>query len=93
MDEIDNITEDELVAALFSAQTTGETVTGALTTRELTKEVGRTLAWVRTQLRRLIDEGKVESVRTRMIDIAGRQTTGPAYRLKDDKSGRTDILT
>ena len=86
MDEkIDNITEGELVAALLAAQTTGEVAEGALTTRALAGRIGRSLQWVREQLRLLIDEGKIEPVRVRTLDIAGRVTTSPAYRLKVKK--------
>ncbi len=91
---IDNITESELVAALSLAKTASETVTGAMTTDELAKAVGRNVSWVRTQLRQLIDAGEIEPVRVQIVDIAGRRTTSPAYRLKasrDDKRSRTDI--
>ena len=95
MDE-EIITEDELVAALLSVQTMGKTVEGALTTNELAKIVGRRVRWVREQLKPLISEGKIESVRTRIVDIAGRSTIVPAYRLRakdGDKRSGTDILT
>ena len=88
MDEIDSITEDELVAALFSAQTAGasEAVKGAVLSRDLAKAVGRSVRWVRKQLRPLVDTGQVEPVRVRVVDIAGRMTTVPAYRLKAEDS-------
>ncbi|MEE9491242.1 MAG: hypothetical protein V3V80_02945 [Dehalococcoidia bacterium] len=76
------ITEDELITALFSAQAINEAAAGALTTRKLANTVGRSVKWVRDRLRLLIDEGKVESVRIRTVDITGRRTTSPAYRLK-----------
>lgn len=82
MDTIDNITEDELVAALFSAQTASEAVSGALTTRELANRVGRSVQWVRDRLRTLIDEGQVEAGEVQIVDIAGRKTISPAYSLK-----------
>ena len=89
------ITEDELVAALLSARTASDAVEGALTTNELAEMTGRRVRWVREQLKPLIAEGRIESVRTRIVDIAGRSTIVPAYRLKvgnDDSSG-TDIPT
>lgn len=85
MDEVNSITEDELVAALFSARATGIEAEGALTTCVLSKMVNRRREWVRERLRDLIDEGRVESVRVQMTDIAGRATTAPAYRLRSEK--------
>lgn len=98
MDTVDSITEDELVAALFSAQeaATGKAANGALTTRALTKLVGRNREWVRERLRVLKDAGLVEPVRVQVVDIAGRETTAPAYRLivkgqHHDDSSQTEI--
>ncbi len=94
MDTIDNITEDELVAALFLARTADESVEGALRTRDLVKMVGRSREWVRERLRPLVTEGRVEPVWIQIVDIAGRETKVPAYRLKEkDESSGTDILT
>ena len=87
------ITEDELVAALFSAQLLGERVAGALTSRELAKKVGRSIQWVRDQLRSLIDDGQVEPCEVSIVDIANRKKIAPAYSLKvrnsDNRSGTT----
>ncbi len=94
MDEINGITEAELVAALFSAQATGTgEAVGALTTRVLTEKVGRSKRWIRERLRKLIDKGRVESITVQVVDIAGRTTTSPAYRLRagDDKRSGADV--
>ncbi len=88
------ITEDELVAALFLAQETDENVQGALRTRDLIKLVGHNKDWVRERLREGIEAGKIEVVQIQIVDLAKRKTRVPAYRLKvKDESGGTDIPT
>ncbi len=89
---MDEITEDELVAALFLAREADEGVEGALRTRDLVEKVGRRMDWVRERLRELIEAGEVETVLTSIVTIAGRVTKVPAYRLKEkNESGGTTV--
>ena len=55
---------------------------GFLTAREMVHALGWTAWRVKAQLRILFDQDRIETRKVQMIDIAGRVTRVPAYRLK-----------
>lgn len=88
----ETFTTDELIAALLAARPGGDDADpAALTVQEMVQVIGRNEVIVARRLRRLIADGKVETVRKTMKRIDGIQTTVPAYRLvkenNDDSRG------
>jgi DNA-binding Lrp family transcriptional regulator len=56
---------------------------GAMTVTEIRKETGLSEETVRERVRKLLEEGKLERTKKRIIDLSGRRMTVPAYRVKD----------
>ena len=81
-DAVLGVTEADLIAALEEAlASAAPDATGALTTAQLMAASGKGIDSVRKALIGLKAAGRLEVVRVAMIDLAGRQTTVPGYRV------------
>jgi len=56
-------------------------------TMELAKALGVSKTSVRKLLRQLLEEGRLERVRVKMIDLSGRQAQVTGYRLTGGSEG------
>lgn len=89
MDEIDQMTEDELVEAiLVEAQAVEAEGGGYLTTGELVARAGRPKPWVLRQLHRLDGQGRLEVSMVPRRTLAGYVQKRVAYRLKRPEEGK-----
>jgi biotin operon repressor len=80
------LTENELLQALYKAMQQDEGHEGYLTRRELQEKLGCSQERVYKLLDRLAAKGiEIESKLTRGRDRAGRVATIPAYRIKRGK--------
>jgi len=82
---VERLTEEQLLEALRRAlveQQEGEEPQGAMTTPDLREALGWGTDRVRRVLRQLKDEGVLEVVQVRRVDLAGRVFPRPGYRLK-----------
>ena len=81
MDRELDATEGDLLAAIEAVlPRTGE----GLRTVEIAERVEMSKGWVRKQLHRLDEAGRLVRVRTHFVDLSGRPTTRVAYRLIDE---------
>lgn len=80
MDRIE-VTESELIAALRAAFDAPGEDDGSLTIRELAAATGWGAAKAREHLRRLIQDGAAEPVRSPRTNLAGQRQPVVAYRL------------
>ena len=78
-----DITENELIRALAEATLdVDENRDGFLTAREMVRALDWPENRVKAQLRTLHEEGRIETRKVVIVDIAGRRTRVPAYRLR-----------
>jgi hypothetical protein len=59
-----------------------ELTEGAFTVTELADRTGQSLFAIRKKLRPRVASGELELVRKPIVDLAGRNTTVPAYRVR-----------
>lgn len=79
MDSIEALTEQEILDAIASAMEHSPTPDGYYTTLELCELTGLNEKIVRRRLRNLINKGRMRTVKTRRINIAGVLQPTPAY--------------
>jgi predicted ArsR family transcriptional regulator len=78
-----DITENELIRALAEASLEmDQDRDGFLTAREMVKALDWAPWQVKEHLRELHELGRIETRKVIVIDIAGRRTRVPAYRLR-----------
>ena len=83
MDEIDQMTEDELVEAILAeAQAVEDEGGGYLTTKELMARSHRAKEWVLHQLHKLHDQGRLQAEWVPRTNITGCTQRRVAYRLR-----------
>ena len=70
-----------MIAALQEARAEARTPDGAMTTQELTEELGWSGAEVRRRLRALKAAGQLEIVRVVRENLAGAEQPLPGYRI------------
>ena len=81
MDRKLEATEGDLLAAIEAVlPRTGE----GLRTVEIAAQVGMSRSWVRKQLHRLNEAGRLVRVCKHFVDLSGRPATRTAYRLTDE---------
>lgn len=78
------ITEGELVEALLAALGEFEDSMDGVTVADLVRVTGKSADIVRCGLRELKASGRLESVKVRREDLAGRVLRVPGYRLVDE---------
>lgn len=77
--------EQALIAALEAAlehHDNDDDDHGAMTTQELAKALDKHETAIRKRLRMLLEEGRLEVLRVRRVDLCGRMTRVPGYRLR-----------
>ena len=82
------ITKEEWLAELNHFGLVESGWMDALSARELVELTGQSMGWVLRKLRWAVENGLVESVRKRGIDITGRVISRPAYRLVKTARGK-----
>lgn len=82
MDDSPGITQADLLRALEEALVSEQNPEGAMTVKELSAATDMHETKIREGLNQLKSVGRLEVVRVRREDLAGRQMKVPAYRLK-----------
>lgn len=80
-----DLTENELLAALREAQEAQEDPEGAFSKRELMEIFDLSDEPTRDRIRMLVNAGRMECVKVRRVRMDGVQQTIPGYRLVEPR--------